>query len=77
MIEFWRGAYDDGIRSFGICTAARDDGLEALRPLDVAAAGSVDALVRGMAATAFGGRNLGEAADVLEAMVRDPTASAC
>ena len=48
-----------------------DDGLEALRPLDVAAAGSVDALVRGMAATAFGGRNLGEAADVLEAMVRD------
>jgi deoxyhypusine synthase len=48
-----------------------DDGLEALRPLDVAAAGTVDALVRGMAATAFGGRNLGEAADVLEAMVRD------
>ena len=48
-----------------------DDGLEALRPLDVAAAGSVDALVRGMAATAFGGRNLGEAADVFEAMVRD------
>jgi deoxyhypusine synthase len=48
-----------------------DDGLEPLRPLDVAAAGSVDALVRGMAATAFGGRNLGEAADVLEAMVRD------
>jgi len=33
--------------------------------------GSVDALVRGMAATAFGGRNLGEAADVFEAMVRD------
>jgi deoxyhypusine synthase len=48
-----------------------DDGLEALKPLDVAAADSVDALVRGMAATAFGGRNLGEAADVLEAMVRD------
>jgi len=48
-----------------------DDGLEPLRALDVGAAGSVDALVRGMAATAFGGRNLGEAADVLEAMVRD------
>ena len=48
-----------------------DDGLEPLRALDVAAAGSVDALVRGMAGTAFGGRNLGEAADVFEAMVRD------
>ena len=49
-----------------------EDGLEALRALDVAAAGSVDALVRGMSTTAFGGRRLGEAADVLEAMVRDP-----
>ncbi|RIK91865.1 MAG: deoxyhypusine synthase [Proteobacteria bacterium] len=48
-----------------------DDGLEPLRALDVSAAGSVDALVRGMAATAFGGRNLGEAADVFEAMARD------
>jgi deoxyhypusine synthase len=48
-----------------------DDGLEPLRALDLGAAGSVDALVRGMAATAFGGRRLGEAADVLEAMVRD------
>jgi deoxyhypusine synthase len=48
-----------------------DDGLEPLRALDVGAAGSVDALVRGMAGTAFGGRNLGEAADVFEAMVRD------
>ncbi|NNL67205.1 MAG: deoxyhypusine synthase family protein [Myxococcales bacterium] len=48
-----------------------DDGLEPLAPLDLSALGSVDALVRGMAATAFGGRRLGEAADVLEAMVRD------
>jgi deoxyhypusine synthase len=48
-----------------------DDGLEPLAALDVGAAGSVDALVRGMAGTAFGGRRLGEAADVLEAMVRD------
>ena len=31
----------------------------------------VDALVRAMSHTAFGGRRLGEAADVLEAMVRD------
>ncbi|HEY8493589.1 MAG TPA: deoxyhypusine synthase family protein [Myxococcota bacterium] len=48
-----------------------EDGLEPLQPLDLAAAGSVDALVRGMALTAFGGRRLGEAADVLEAMARD------
>ncbi len=48
-----------------------DDGLEALAALDVGGADSVDALVRAMAKTAFGGRRLGEAADVLEAMVRD------
>ena len=48
-----------------------EDGLEPLRPLDVGRTTSVDALVRAMAATAFGGRRLGEAADVLEAMVRD------
>jgi len=48
-----------------------EDGLEPLAPLDPAAAGSVDALVRAMGRTAFGGRRLGEAADVLEAMVRD------
>lgn len=47
------------------------DGLEPLAPLDIAAAGSVDALVRGMSQTAFGGRRLGEAADVYEAMIRD------
>ena len=47
------------------------DGLKPLHSLDLSAIGSVDALVRGMGHTAFGGRNLGEAADVLEAMVRD------
>lgn len=51
--------------------AGHDDGLDALAPLDLASADSVDALVRGMSRTAFGGRCLGEAADVLEAMVRD------
>jgi len=51
--------------------SGHDDRLEALTPLDVGALGSVDALLRGMARTAFGGRRLGEAADVLEAMVRD------
>ncbi len=48
-----------------------EDGLEPLAPLDPARTDSVDALVRAMGQTAFGGRSLGEAADVLEAMVRD------
>ena len=48
------------------------DGLEPVRSLDLDEVGSVDDLVRGMAQTSFGGRNLGDAADVLEAMVRDP-----
>jgi deoxyhypusine synthase len=48
------------------------DGLEPLKPLDVTKTESVDALVRSMASTSFAGRALGEAADVFEAMVRDP-----
>lgn len=56
------GHYHDG----------HQDGLIPLRPLDVAGAGTVDELVRGMSHTAFGGRRTGEAADILEAMVRDP-----
>jgi len=51
--------------------SGHEDGLEPLRPLDIKATDSVDALVRAMSKTAFGGRRLGEAADVLEAMVRD------
>jgi deoxyhypusine synthase len=48
-----------------------DDGLTPLVPLDPNQATSVDALVRAMTQTAFGGRRLGEAADVLEEMIRD------
>lgn len=48
-----------------------EDQLEPLEPLDIAGIESVDALVRAMGRTAFGGRRLGEAADVLEAMIRD------
>jgi deoxyhypusine synthase len=48
-----------------------EDGLNPLSPLDPSRTDSVDALVRAMGQTAFGGRRLGEAADVLEAMVRD------
>jgi len=47
------------------------DGLVPLQPLDLAKCQSVDDLVRAMAHTAFGGRQVGEGADVLEAMVRD------
>ncbi len=54
--------------SFG---SGREEGLEPLQPLDIVSASTVDALVRAMSQTAFGGRRLGEAADVLEAMVRD------
>ena len=52
--------------------SGHDDQLEPIAPLDIAATGSVDALLRSMSQTAFGGRKLGEAADLLEAMVGDP-----
>ena len=48
------------------------DGLEPLKALDLSKVRSVDDLVRGLSHTAFAGRSVGEAADVLEAMVRDP-----
>jgi deoxyhypusine synthase len=47
------------------------DKLSPVFPLDLGKVGSIDDLVRGMADTAFTGRQLGEAADVLEAMARD------
>jgi len=50
------------------------DRLIPLAPLDLAKIGSIDDLVRAMAKTAFTGRQLGEAADVLEAMARDKDA---
>ncbi len=47
------------------------DNLVPMESLDLNKVKSVDALVRAMSKTAFGGRTLGEAADVLEAMVKD------
>jgi len=47
------------------------DRLVALESLDLKRVHSIDDLVRAMAKTAFTGRQLGEAADVLEAMARD------
>jgi len=48
-----------------------EDRLTPLAPLDLGKVRSIDDLVRAMAKTAFTGRQLGEAADVLEAMARD------
>ena len=47
------------------------DHLQPVRSLDLSRVESVDDLVRAMAATSFGGRTVGEAADILELMVRD------
>ena len=48
-----------------------EDRLIPLEPLDLTRIRSIDDLVRAMAKTAFTGRQVGEAADVLEAMARD------
>jgi deoxyhypusine synthase len=48
-----------------------EDRLIPLEPLDLGKIHSIDDLVRAMAKTAFTGRQLGEAADVLEAMALD------
>ena len=47
------------------------DKLVPLNPLDVTSVHGVDDLVRAMGRTAFTGRQVGEGADVLEAMARD------
>jgi len=48
------------------------DGLTPLAPLDLNQVRDFDELLAAMGQTAFGGRSLGEAADVLEAMWLDP-----
>ena len=50
----------------------RDDGLEPLESLDLAQMRGFADLLRRMAKTAFGGRELGEAFHVLRAMTDDP-----
>jgi len=47
------------------------DSLQPLTPLDVMQTGTFSEMLAQMSQTAFGGRNLGEAADVLHAMVTD------
>ena len=51
-----------------------EDQLIPLEPLDLSKVRSIDGLVRAMSKTAFTGRQLGEAADVLEAMALDEDA---
>ena len=50
----------------------RRDGLVALESLDLDRVSSFPDLLRGMSRTAFSGRSLGEAFEVLLAMVEDP-----
>lgn len=50
----------------------RKDGLEPLESLDVGSARNVGELLERMGRTAFGGRALGEALEVLRTMTRDP-----
>ena len=52
--------------------AEHDDGLEPVVPLDLRTIDTFDDLAHAMARTAFGGRQLGEAVDVLVQMARDP-----
>jgi len=47
------------------------DRLTPIYPIDLSKCRTIDALVRGMGQTAFTGRQVGDAADVLEAMARD------
>ncbi|MFH0961443.1 MAG: deoxyhypusine synthase family protein [archaeon] len=47
------------------------DGFVPLKSLDLSKCKTIDDIVRGMSLTAFGGREVGEAADALEKMVRD------
>ena len=60
----WRGHRSRTARSVS-------DKLVPLEPLDLSKIHSVDDLVRAMGNTAFTGRQVGEGADVLEAMARD------
>ncbi|MBI4575711.1 MAG: deoxyhypusine synthase family protein [Planctomycetes bacterium] len=50
----------------------REDGLVPLEPLDLDRVQGFAGLLEGMGRTAFGGRNLGEAFEVLKAMSSDP-----
>ncbi len=50
----------------------RQDGLTPLKRLDLGSTQDLDELIRAMGSTAFGGRRMGEAAEVLHEMITDP-----
>jgi deoxyhypusine synthase len=50
----------------------REDGLEPVRSVDLSKINTFDDLLRAYRDASFGARTLGQAADVLEAMTRDP-----
>ena len=60
-----------GVRELGEYHDGASDGLAALESLDLAKCGTVSELLKGMSRCSFGARSVGEAADVVEAMVRD------
>ena len=60
-----------GMRKLGEYHDGTSDGLEPLEPLDLGKCKTVSDLVRGMSRCSFGARTVGEAADVIEAMVED------
>lgn len=62
-IKEWRQPEDYG--------TGYSDNLQPLAPLDLSKCRTVNELVSAMGNTSFGGREVGEAADVLEMMVRD------
>ncbi|VVC03378.1 putative deoxyhypusine synthase [Candidatus Bilamarchaeum dharawalense] len=63
--------HEESIRAHAKMSTGHSDKLEPLRPLELEKCNSVDDLVKAMKHTAFGGRNVGEAADALERMTRD------
>jgi deoxyhypusine synthase len=74
--EKTNGSHKEGLANDGAGIERKlhspiEDRLIPLEPLDLAKVRSIDDLVRAMAKTAFTGRQLGEAADVLESMARD------
>jgi deoxyhypusine synthase len=60
-----------GMRKMGEFHDGFSDGLEPLQPLDLTKYKTVSELVAGMAKCSFGARSVGEAAEVLQAMVSD------
>lgn len=62
---------EENKREHGKLGTGHSDNMQPLESLDLSKVKTADDLVRGMKKCAFGARNTGEAADILEAMTRD------